>query len=161
MSKTKDLLEEKVKEVEKSASTIASLTQEKKDLFEAVRKSSQMQSKVKALEKEIAELKAKESVAATNIEKEDTIVANGTLSATTQPSPVGGAVSASSDLSALSARDPRKRGKAGNHVESPQKAGLTLTLANFSAPGASSANVVENEARMATTFLTPSLPMDT
>merc|ERR1719295_533696 len=106
MSKTKDLLEEKVKEVEKSTSTIASLTQEKKDLFEAVRKSSQMQSKVKALEKEIAELKAKESAAATNIEKEDTIVVNGTLSATIQPSPVGGAASASSDLSALSARDP-------------------------------------------------------
>ena len=45
-------------------------------------------------------------------------------------------------------------------MESPQKAGLTLTLANFSALGASSANVVENEARMATTFLTPSLPME-
>jgi chromosome segregation ATPase len=78
MSKTKDLLAEKVKEVEVSASAIANLTQEKKDLFEAVRKSSQMQSRVKALQKEIAELKAKES-AATNMEKEDTSApANGT-----------------------------------------------------------------------------------
>merc|ERR550532_2888748 len=157
MSKTKDLLAEKVKEVEASASAIANLTQEKKDLFEAVRKSSQMQSRVKALQKEVAELKAKES-AATNMDKEDTSApVNGTLPTAAPPSPVGGAAASTSpDLSGLSARDPRKRGRAGNQVESPHKAGLTLTLANFSALGASSANVVDNLA----TFLTPSLPMD-
>merc|ERR1719264_1407651 len=115
-----------------------------------------MQSRVKALQKEIAELKAKESAATNMEEKEDTSApVNGPLSTATTSSPVG-AASTSPDLSGLSARDPRKRGKAGNQVESPQKAGLTLTLANFSALGASSANVVDNLA----TFLSPSLPMD-
>jgi hypothetical protein len=102
MSKTKDLLAEKVKEVEVSASAIANLTQEKKDLFEAVRKSSQMQSRVKALQKEIAELKAKES-AATNMEKEDTSApANGTLPTATTSSPVGGVPFAGALVSSFS-----------------------------------------------------------
>ena len=161
MRKTKDLLQAKEKEVEESAATIANLTKEKKDLFEAVRKNSQMQGKVKALQKEVADLKAKEAAAmATNKEKESTILANGTLSAPTQSPPLGGAASASIDISALSARDPRKRQRAGiNQTESPQKPGLTLTLANFSAMGASSANVISEEARLAT-FLSPSLPLD-
>ena len=55
-TKTKELLQGKTEEVVKSASTIANLTQEKKDLFEAVRKSSQMAGKVKSLQKEIAPL---------------------------------------------------------------------------------------------------------
>jgi len=158
MSKTKELLQEKVKEEEESAATIANLTQEKRDLFEAVRKSSQVQSKVKALQKEIEDLKAKET-AETNTEKEVTTVVNGNLlAAATESSPVGAAAaSALSDLSSLSGRDPRKRQKTiVNQVEKP---GLTLTLANFSALGASSANVVKNEARTAS-LLTPSLPMN-
>merc|ERR1712004_185641 len=83
-TKTKELLQEKMEEVDKSASTIANLTQEKKDLFEAVRNSSQMAGKVKALQKEISDLKAKEAAnaAAAVKEKEDlqaTTLVNGTV----------------------------------------------------------------------------------
>merc|ERR1712223_540684 len=97
-TKTKELLQEKTEEVDKSASTIANLTQEKKDLFEAVRKSSQMAGKVKALQKEIADLKAKEaaSAAAAVEEKEglqETTLVNGTVLARTQSSPAGTAAS--------------------------------------------------------------------
>merc|ERR1719394_1273634 len=140
--KTKELLQEKTEELDKSASTIANLTQEKKDLFEAVRKSSQMAGKVKALQKEIADLKAKEaaSAAAAAKEKEDLQAAalvNGTVLARTQSSPAGTAAPGpgAPDLQSLSARDPRKRQKGASgggidsQIESLQnQSGLTLTL---------------------------------